>query len=440
MRIRNMLHLLSVITLVALHSCTKKDPENAYPHTKKYGPEVATSWYKKLTEITRTKPYPPPPSIRILSYTGLALYESVVPGMPSYQSIYTHLTGNIIPVDKKKDYFWPATANAAMARIASRLLSNYPNPDLAPINNLEDSFTAKFTTLVTPAQLQKSVEFGRQVADIIYEWSATDGSLTSAGTLAPCPPYVPSNGPGQWTPTPPGFFPAAGACQGELRTFTPNLFNTLPTVTPPAYSTDPGSAFYQAAQSAYQLYNTATPADNQVSQSWRDLLGTNLNTIGHLLRLTVHIIEKENKNLEEASVIFAKEGMALHDAIVVAFDKKFEFTLLRPVSYIHNVLGHTGWNSLYPTPQHPAYPSVASLAAASAVVVLEKSFGNSYAFTDSTQNQFYGNFSYSNFNQLLADVGKSRSHSGLNYVFSITDGNLLGRHVGNRITALPFKK
>ncbi len=438
---RNSLSPLLLLFIVAgLLACTKKDPQNAFPHTKQYGAEIATTWYKMLTELTRTHPYVPPQTTRIMAYTGVALYESVVPGMPSYQSIYTHLTGSIIPFEKKKDYYWPAAANAALARIASKLVSDYPNPNLPAITHLEDSFFTMFTSLMSAEELQKSISFGRQVADIIYDWSKTDGTLTSAGTPAPCPPYTPLGGPGNWTPTPPGFFPAAGACQGDLRTFVPNVLNALPNLQPIPYSTTPGSAFHTAALATYQNTNNATAADNQVSQSWRDLVGTNLNTPAHMLKLTAQILEKENRNLEDAATILAKEGMAMHDAIVAAFDQKFEFALLRPITYIRDVLSHNSWNTLYPTPQHPAYPAVSTAAAASSVVILEKAFGTAYSFLDSTQKTLYGTYTYSTFNQLLDDVGKSRVLSGLNYQFATDDGITLGRFTGNHIANLPFKK
>ncbi len=69
-----------------------KNSANALPHTKRYPADVATEWYTLLTRIVRTKPYANPQALRIYAYSGVALYEAVVPGMPSYQSIYKYLT------------------------------------------------------------------------------------------------------------------------------------------------------------------------------------------------------------------------------------------------------------------------------------------------------------------------------------------------------------
>ena len=426
-------------------ACKKQDPNpneiGKVNHTKHFDSKVATDWFTLLTHLTRTTPYGPPQSARIFAYTGLTLYESVVPGMPSYQSLFKYFTGNGIAVDKKKNYYWPACANAAIARIASRLLGNYPAiPDVNSIQQLESSINNGFQSLVSQELLQLSNEFGKSVADKIYDWSTTDGTLNPNGTLATCPPYVPLGGPGNWEPTPPGNLPAAGACQGLLRTFMPGTAkNTLPGPHP-AYSTSPSSEFYQKANEIYQISLTLTQDDINISQHWRDILGTNYNTPSHVLRLTSQIMTREKLNLEDASVTYARQCIAVFDAIASVFNAKFHYSLLRPVTYIRNTIGVTNWNSLYPTPQHPAYPATAPCAAAAAVEVLEKTFGKNYYFIDSTQHALYGSWTYSSFDAMLQDVKRSRTHSGLNFQFAVDEGVKLGRQVGQMINNASFKK
>src|SRR5690606_36865207 len=114
------------------------------------------------------------------------------------------------------DLYWPASANAALARIAERLLQDYPQPlDLAAIQQQEAAIMATFTASVPEDQLLRSIAFGRQVADQVYEWSKTDGTFT------PCGIYVPGDEPGTWVPSAP--IPAAGLCQGNIRTFIPDV-------------------------------------------------------------------------------------------------------------------------------------------------------------------------------------------------------------------------
>ena len=447
--------LLSTFTIF-LESCKKADTltnpplveesptqtpgnKNALPHTKQYSNDVATAWFVLLTDIVKTKPYGNPPALRIFAYSGMALYESVIPGMPSYQSMYKYLTGNSIDFDNKKDYYWPACANAAIARISSRIMQNYTNPNLASIQALEASLNSSYQSLVTPEQLQSSNEFGRYVADKIYDWSKTDGTLNSNGSLAACPVYVPLSGAGNWVPTPNNFLPAAGACQGSLRTFVPNIVNTLLPPPHPLYSTDPSSEFYQTANEVYQARLNITAEESRAFNNWRDIQGTNYTPPAHTLRIATEIIIKEKPDLEFAAEFFAKQTMAAADAIGAVFNAKFHYALLRPVTYIRNILGYTTWNSLSPAPQHPSYPDEMN-ATASTVAILENYLGTNYSFIDSTQKSLYGSFTYASLNDLLLDIGKARTHGGVTFDFCIDAGIAQGRSVAAMVNALPFKK
>ena len=411
----------------------------ALPHTKQYPADVATAWFQLLTDISRTKPYVPGPALRIFAYSGIALYESVVPGMPSYQSIYTHLTGDTIEADKKKDYYWPACANAAIARIATRIMEQYPAPNLTTLQALESNFNTSFQEQVSAERLQYSNDFGRHVADLLYEWSKADGTLNPNGTLALCAPYIPLGGAGNWVPTPPGYFPAVGGCQGNLRTFMPNLVHSVLVPAPPDYSTDPASAFYQAAVETYETRNQVTAAEILFINNWRDIIGTNYNPPSHALRITTTIIRKEKLNLEDAAVLLAKQTIAGFDAVVAAFHSKFRYALIRPITYVSNVLGYSGWNSTFNTVQHPSYPDELS-STASTVAILENYFGTNYSFVDSTHKTLYGEWNHSSLNAMLEDIVQSRVSSGTNFRFAGEAGVVQGRAIGQLADQLPFKK
>jgi hypothetical protein len=411
---------------------------NALPHTKQYPADVATAWFNLLTEITRIKPYTTGPSTRILAYAGITLYESVVPGMPSYQSVYKLLTGNPIESVNKKDYYWPACANAAIARISSKIMQTYPAPNLAQVQALEASFNSSFQSQVAQQELQSSIEFGKYVADIIFEWSKIDGTFNPDGTPVPCPPYIPLGGPGNWVPTPPGFFPAVGQCTGNLRTFIPDIVNTVLAAPHPVYSIDPSSTFYQAANEVFQRRNAITQYEMRAFSNWRDL-APNYNPVSHMLRLSTDIFIKENLDLEIAAELYAKQTMAAFDAVSSVFKSKFHYSLIRPITYIRNVMGHGTWLSFGTTPQTPSYPDESSVTASS-VTILEKYFGTNYAVTDSVHQSTHGIFSYHSLNGIIQDVVEARVSGGTIFRFSGVAGVAQGRAVGQMINALPFRK
>ena len=409
---------------------------NALAHTKQYPADVATAWFNLLTEITRTKPYFIGQANRIFAYSGIALYESVVPGMPSYQSIYKHLTGNTIESGNKKDYYWPACANAAIASISSKIMQTYPTPNLVQVQALEALFNSSFQSQVTSQQLQVSNAFGKYVADIIFEWSKTDGAFNPDGTPAICPPYVPLGGPGNWVPTPPAFLPAVGNCHG--RTFIPNIVNIVLAAPHPAYSLDPSSAFYQAANEVFQRRNNIAPQEMKAFSNWRDL-SPNYNPLAHMLKISTEIFIKEKLNLEDASVLFAKQTMAASDAASAVFKSKFHYALIRPVTYIRGVMGQNTWLSFGTTPQTPSYPDELSVTA-STVDILENYFGTNYAVTDSVHQSTHGIFSYPSLHALVQDELEARVSGGTIFRFGGEAGVIQGRKVGQMVNALPFKK
>jgi hypothetical protein len=164
---------------------------------------------KKL--IKTTPGFGPGPSGRSFAYFGLTMYESILPGMPSYQSLFLQLAGNSsFPSYKHaKEYYWPASVNAAMAQIIKSLFANTSDANKATIDSLEDAFTAKFYGKASGDELQRSVGFGKEVATVIFEWSKTDGTLNVN------PPYIAPVGPGLWEPTPHAFAPPANPYGGK---------------------------------------------------------------------------------------------------------------------------------------------------------------------------------------------------------------------------------
>jgi hypothetical protein len=246
--------------------------------------------------------------------------------------------------------------------------------------------------------------------------------------------------PGAWVPTPPVFLPAAGFCQGNLRTIVPNIKITLMPPPPPAYSTQPGSAFYEAALQVYNKRNNMSADDMKISDSWQDLVGTNYNTPSHVIKLTSKLAAKEKLDLEISSVLFAKQSLAMWDAIISVFHSKFSYNLMRPVTYIRNVLNHPTWSSYVYTPQHPSYASTMVCAATAGYTIASKYFGNQYTFTDDVHDFLYGSWTYHSFDEAIQDVKRARTVSGTNFVFACDAGIQLGKSVGNAIHTLPFKK
>ena len=141
--------------------------------------KVATEWMKLLTDLLRKDAIPPPGCLRIYAYTGLALYESQVPGMPEYQSLFTYFSGSIIPPISKARYYAPIAANTAIAELVKKLAILKSQKE---IDSLQSSYNEILRRHTSGERVNASTTFGRQIADSIFEWSKSDGTFTKHTT------------------------------------------------------------------------------------------------------------------------------------------------------------------------------------------------------------------------------------------------------------------
>jgi len=83
--------LLTVVSVIVFSACQKKIDQPS--KQKEYSSEAVLKWLDMQLRVIRTTVgMPPPTNSRLFAYLGIALYESVVPGMPGYQSFAGQLT------------------------------------------------------------------------------------------------------------------------------------------------------------------------------------------------------------------------------------------------------------------------------------------------------------------------------------------------------------
>jgi hypothetical protein len=135
----------------------------------------------------------------------VALYEALVPGMEGLRSLrgVPAGLGEVPAAGRNRAYDWPTVANAALASI---LRSLFPASQAPAIAVLESRFEERLRPGLPPGVFTRSIDRGREVAGMIFEWSRSDGG--HEGYLRNFPPYAPPVGPGLWVSAPPGFLPA----------------------------------------------------------------------------------------------------------------------------------------------------------------------------------------------------------------------------------------
>jgi hypothetical protein len=232
------------------------EPSSTVSEVAKHSSEVPRAWFNlQLQLIEKTPGNTPPVSSRTLGYTGVALYEALLPGMAGHKSLVGQLNAlTSLPEFQEGEYYWPAVANAVLASSSRFYFDNAPSTLLAKIDSLEQVTKSSFTN-VSAEVLTRSEERGRTIANAIYEWSKSDGG--DEGYLKNFPTdYQAPSGPGMWVPTSAAQPRPLQPYWGKNRPFVlpsgdPN--RDIGPGAPMAFSTEKGSPFYNQAEEV--VYN-----------------------------------------------------------------------------------------------------------------------------------------------------------------------------------------
>jgi hypothetical protein len=303
----------------------------------------------------------------------------------------------------------------------------------AAIDSLENALNLQYQGEADAETLNRSVTYGKAIAQIVFDWSETDGYLHASD------PYTPPAGPGLWERTPPAFANAATPYWGNNRTIVPGSIESTQPGPPVSYSTDPSSDFYKMVKELYDASQTLTPEQKILALFWGD---GNISGVGHFVNILKQILQSENSALDEAVIAYALTGIATNEAFIACWKTKYTYNLLRPVTYIRTVLGNTTWLSFINTPAHPEYPSTQAVVAKAFSGAMTNLFGENYNFTDHSLDFLgFAPRSYSSFDAMSQDAGHSRFYGGIHFLPSIEIAYVQGSKVAeNIINQLKFLK
>ena len=411
---------------------------SAAPPVSSYGPEVPLAYYDLSFRFTRrTAGFTPPVQSRAYAYMGLALYEALVSGMPEHRSIARELNGvGGLPEATALPYHWPLVASASLAEVMRGLWGGATNSAAANIADL-DALEARFETEAAedgvPLGLRKrSIEFGRAVGAAVFETSKDDGGHEAYNNS---PSYTPPVGEGLWVPP----TPTTKALQPYWGT-TMTPFALLSSAecdpgAPPAYSEDASSAFYAGAQQTWLAVKNLTAEQLIIARFWGSISGP-----GHSLSIASQIVVQEGADLGKASETYARIGISVADAVIACWRAKYEYNLLRPITYIRQVID-PAWASPLNTPAFPEYVSAHSSQSAAAATSLEDLYGDNVPFVDHAGDD--AGFAPRPFARIYAaaeEAGISRIYGGIHFPFGNVAGQWQGRCVAEVVKNLEWHK
>ncbi|MFO0982945.1 MAG: vanadium-dependent haloperoxidase [Planctomycetota bacterium] len=395
--------------------------------TDQYPADVATAWMDLLVQSVKTEKYSPVVASRLYGFAGITLYESVCAGMPGHRSLGNQLLdlGTVPKPKRALKYHWPAAANAAVASVLRTLLASASAATLTAIDDLEQSFATEFAAETRARVLARSTAYGQRIADLIVAWAAGDGYATYHNCS-----YTPPVGPGLWEPTPPDFKPPLEPCWGQIRTFALPASDFCSPPPAPAYSTDPASEFYAAAEEVFTVWQNLTQEQKDIATFWADSPGVTGTPPGHWVRIVSAVCSQYQMQLDVAAECYARVGIAVHDAFINCWQAKYTFNLLRPVTYIQANI-QAGWLPyLNNTPAFPTYTSGHSTQSGAVAALLADLLGD-LPFTDDTHADLgYPSRSFDSFWEAAEEAAVSRLYGGIHYRFDNDRGNETGRCVG----------
>jgi hypothetical protein len=411
------------------------------PPAERFDAEVPTAWFDlALRLITTTAGFTPPVASRALAYAGIALYESVVPGMPGHQSLEGQLDGlSGLPGERgRRDLHWPTVANAALAGLLRHLFPTTSAENMAALDALETSLDDRFRGLASDV-LRRSQRRGRAVAETIFEWSKGDGG--HEGELRNFPAdYLPPMSPGLWQPTPPGFLRALQPFWGANRTFAVADGSACAPGDPTPYSEDPSSAFWAEAVQVYDTVNNLTDEQRAIALFWSDDPGATATPPGHSISITTQVLRQITAGLDTAAETYAKVGMAVADAFISCWESKYRYNLVRPVTYIQRLID-ADWLPVLVTPPFAEYPSGHSVQSGAAAEVLTDLFGRGFAFVDRThESRGLPPRAFRSFLRAANEAAISRLYGGIHFLPAIVRGLDQGRCVGRAVNDLRFRR
>ncbi len=405
---------------------------------------VTREWYDLALELVRhTATYSPPVASRAFGYLGVTLFEAVAARSAKLRSLAGQLNGfaggpQPVPGATYDD---AVVVNAALSAAVSALFSNTGPTGQRALEFTVERLQAEVAGGVPAEVAGRSLEYGQRVAAAVLAWAQTDGGAKIENLGFPLS-YPKASQPSDWVPT-----GTLGLQQvpllpgwGANRPFVLKSADTCALPAPVPFSTDPSSPFYQEALEVYTTSKSLTPEQRAIAAFWDDSAMLSMTPPGHWIGILSEILADKNASLEITAEGYARVGIAVADAFIGCWHTKFQFNLLRPVTYIQRLIDPK-WTPVLITPPFPEYPSGHSTQSGAAATVLTAFLGDGYAFTDHTHDDDgLEPRGFKSFWDAANEAGISRLYGGIHFRTAVERGLEQGRCIGEKVNALQFKR
>lgn len=378
--------------------------------------DAVLDWNAIAQTATVSASAPPPQQFRTMAITHGAIFDAI----NAIEHRYTPYSVNITA---------PAGASAAAAAVAAGhgvLTRLYP----AQKATLDAALTASLAKIPEGEAKVGGINVGKEVAEKLVAIRSTDGADRQGE-------YKAQKAVGIWQPTPPLFAPALLPNWSQVTPFVIKRADQFKIPAPLPLNSDAYAKELNEVKLLGGRYSRARTAEQTAAAIFSAISPVPLWNTAARAAATA-----KGNNLIENARLFALLNFAGADAYIAGYEVKYKYKLWRPVAAIPNAaeLGNPvitpdpNWESLIVTPAHPDYISGHCVTAGAAERVLQRFFGSDAVKVSLIFPANAGvTRSYTSFSQISKELGESRIWAGLHTRTADTQGDVLGKQVGDYV-------
>ncbi len=439
-----------LLVVLFLNSGNINAQKQKVKNTAEYEASIPKRYVRLINILIMRSGIAPTNAARMHGYAGLALYEAINSGSPTYQSLNKQLNGLEKLPTPTKPLLWDVVADETMYSVSDSLFSyiyntladyNYIRSSLDTIHNKNKLYFKKQYKDVK--LVEESVKFGRLMANHIYQYSKTDGGHRASmeETVAQdykhyeCPPGS------SWDDMKTRARYSIQPTWGKNRTFVKGIYAQTKPADPISFSKEPNSNFYKQAMEVYEISRDLNFEKHLIAEYWKDDASVTYTPAGHTIHILVNALEKEKATLDKFAYAYAKTGIALNDAFICCWETKYSTNCIRPINYIQEVIDKR-FKPAFFTPQFPEYTSGHSTQWGASAEILSSIFGNEYAFTDQTDylRDKLVPRQFKSFEEAAQEASMSRIYGGIHFRQACDVGLEQGKRIGRIVNKLGWMR
>lgn len=363
--------------------------------------EIITAWHEQALTTPWTDlslkyfvkhKMQPSRGARALALIHVAMYDAL--HHSDSQRFDSYITVSVSAA-KLLSYLFPAEEHAFM-RLVQKVIE---------LKTDSSDFNEKILT---------AINLGQKIGDQVIEYAENDGAQKGwNGKRLQWYGEGRYYGPGAWEPTPPYYYyppdePYAPGWKPWVL-IKPEQFRPEP---PPVYGTE---EFISALGEVIEVDHNLTDKEKAQAEFWVDGHGT-VTPAGHWNQIAIGLLDKYQLSDHQVAQIFMHLNVAMADTFIAAWDSKYHYWYIRPVTAAKKIKG-LDFKPYILTPPFPSYVSGHAAISGAASMVLAHHFKK-----DSTKINAMGD-----------EAAHSRLLGGIHYKFDNDQGLKMGKQIAQLV-------